>query len=475
MKKCLVTLVIILICQVSFAQEFNFHLSEVILLAKDNSLAAQQARSRKKNKYWDYRTFTPRFKPKISLTTTLPEYSRTKAYDIQNDTLSSTVTQNINTFSKLNIYQEIPQTGGSIYMSTSLNRYQLIESAPSFAGDVFEFGFNQRLFGFNAMKWDQKIIPMKYQEALKKYAEELEYVSYSSTQLFFNLLISQINLDIAGKNYRSNQLIYAQKKDELNEDELLQMEINVMTAQRDYATAKLESEKAMITLNNYLGLPKNDQITLYVPDEIPNFSVPPEEAITQAKRNREKYLAFTRRRLEAERNVKQARADVRPNINLGASVRFYNNAEHVDDMYYAPDAFQKVNLSLTIPIVDWGERKAKLQRAISSQELTESSIKQEELDFTQQVYILAKQIPILRTKVRISKKTEERAERRFQVAKEQYLNSEISVTDWNFAQNSKDVAKRNYLYALKEFWVAYYQLRMLTLYDFERNEKIAAS
>ena len=38
-------------------------------------------------------------------------------------------------------------------------------------------GYRQSLFGYNSLKWDKRIEPVRYQEAKKSYVETLELVS----------------------------------------------------------------------------------------------------------------------------------------------------------------------------------------------------------------------------------------------------------------------------------------------------------
>jgi hypothetical protein len=48
----------------------------------------------------------------------------------------------------------------------------------------------------------------------------------------------------------------------------------------------------------------------------------------------------------------------------------------------------------------------------------------------------------------------------------------LSITDLSIAFQENDQAKRDYVYALREFWGSYYRLRYLSLYDFEQGKKI---
>jgi outer membrane protein TolC len=50
----------------------------------------------------------------------------------------------------------------------------------------------------------------------------------------------------------------------------------------------------------------------------------------------------------------------------------------------------------------------------------------------------------------------------------------ITIDNLYIAQSEKDQALQGFVQALRAYWVAYYQLRKLTLYDFERKEPIRA-
>ncbi len=58
------------------------------------------------------------------------------------------------------------------------------------------------------------------------------------------------------------------------------------------------------------------------------------------------------------------------------------------------------------------------------------------------------------------------AAERYNVAQNRYLTGKVDITNLNIALSEKDTAKRSYLTALRDFWIAYFDLRRLTLYDF---------
>ena len=60
-----------------------------------------------------------------------------------------------------------------------------------------------------------------------------------------------------------------------------------------------------------------------------------------------------------------------------------------------------------------------------------------------------------------------RSSGRFDVAKNRYAIGRIDTGDLYIAQSEKDAALLSYVEALRNFWLAYYRLRRLTLCDFE--------
>ena len=77
---------------------------------------------------------------------------------------------------------------------------------------------------------------------------------------------------------------------------------------------------------------------------------------------------------------------------------------------------------------------------------------------------------MLRLQIDITRKADEVAQERYNVAQNRYLIGKIDITNLNIALNEKDEAKRSYIDALKSFWVAYYELRRITLYDFANRQ-----
>ena len=96
-----------------------------------------------------------------------------------------------------------------MFLETSAQRMDLFsEHKYSWQTSPIMIGYRQSLFGYNSLKWDKRIEPVRYQEAKKNYVETLELVSANAINKFFALATAQSNYDIASFNYANADTLY---------------------------------------------------------------------------------------------------------------------------------------------------------------------------------------------------------------------------------------------------------------------------
>jgi outer membrane protein TolC len=59
-----------------------------------------------------------------------------------------------------------------------------------------------------------------------------------------------------------------------------------------------------------------------------------------------------------------------------------------------------------------------------------------------------------------------------QITSERFMLGRIDLNSLILSLNRQNSAQRNYLSALREYWVYYYKLRKLTLFDFVKQESL---
>ena len=69
----------------------------------------------------------------------------------------------------------------------------------------------------------------------------------------------------------------------------------------------------------------------------------------------------------------------------------------------------------------------------------------------------------------IAIKSDAIAQNRYEVTKSRYFIGKLGVLDLNVALSEKDQARRSYVEALRRYWWSYYNIRKLTLFDFQYN------
>ncbi|MEP1085491.1 TolC family protein [Algoriphagus sp.] len=463
------------------AQEVpTFTLEELVQQAKANSPAALRAKTIKENSYWQFRQFRADYNPQLRLTGTLPAYNQSFSSITQPDgsIRYQEVNQNLIDVG-LGLQQVIAPTGGIISVNTSTSRFDNFISNPNqpqtqFLGTPINVRLQQPIFAYNPFKWDKKIAPLIFEESKREYVQELENVSALVTELFFNFLTAQVNVEIATKNLKNSEDIYAIEKKRYEvgmtfEDELLQIELQSLQAKQDLAQAKLDLESSSLAVNSYIGLNQSTEIKLLSPTEIPDFDVDVEQALDLAFKNRAEALGFDRRKLQAESEVARAKGQ-RFDATLNASYGTNNTASNWADVYGNPNTQALVNLGISVPILDWGRSKARMAQAMANQQLVDYTVQQEMVNFEQEIFTKVKNFLMIRERLNVTKLADEVAERRYDISLNRYQTGNVDITNLNIAQNEKDSNKRAFYASLRDFWVAYYELRSLTLYDFEKEE-----
>lgn len=218
----------------------------------------------------------------------------------------------------------------------------------------------------------------------------------------------------------------------------------------------------------FTGMSEIGFFDLELPENIPEIVVDEVVALQYAKDNRADFISFERRRLEADRQLAQAKGE-RFQMDLNASFGLNSAGAELKQSYISPNSQQVVNVSLFIPIVNWGRNEARLKTAQANKKLTDYVIAQEEQNFEQEILTLARRLGMLNSQIEISKKSDKVAQKRYEVAQNRYLIGKINITNLNIALTEKDNAKRSYINALRAYWIAYYDLRRLTLYDFSNG------
>ncbi len=455
-------------------------LEESIEIAKKNSPLARAATFSLVSSKWRYKSFRSDLLPSLSLRGDAPNYNKSIFSNIQDDgkVVFSSRTQSEASVD-LSIDQNILPTGGTVSFSSGITRLGVFagENTYLWQSTPLVATLRQPLFQFNSLKWRNKIEPLRYQIAKKQYVEDMEDLAFNTTQSFFDFLLAKINVEVAEFNVTVNDSIYnisegRYQVGNIAENDLLQSELALRNAETSLTTARLNFQRAEENFKALLGIPDDIPVEVVIPDEAPELDIDVDKALDLARENNSTSLEYELSEIQANQAYARARKEAGFSATLQASYGLNQTSQDFNNLYDDPQNRQFISLGFQIPIFNWGKNKAEIQAARNQQAATANTIAYQKLQFDLNVRSTVREFSQLQNQVELAEKSDEIADRRYEVAKNRYLIGKIDVTNLFIAQNEKDSARRSYIQSLRNYWTGYYNLRRLTLYDFEQNRAI---
>ncbi|NQU52564.1 MAG: TolC family protein [Bacteroidetes bacterium] len=485
MKKTIIILLIGFLSTIkpSFAQndslKYVLNLGEVIDMAVMQSTAIRYVQNQNVNYYWRYRNFKTRFRPQLVLSGDLPNYSKTTSPITQPDgSIEFKQVSNLAVSTNLSVSQYVPQLGTHFYAGTSAYGIRNLKNDEnSFSGRPFSIGFTQPLFAYNWMKWYRKTEPMVYDEAQKRFVEDIEEIALTTTYHFFNYLSYQTNYNLAEsslKNSQDNMRISETKKrlGQISDNDHSRIELSVLNAQKALNQARMNLKNADFALKKYIGLEQGREIELIIPLNIRLFEINPQLALAKAKENRKETSYYQRRLINADRDLAAAKSSTGLSATLRGSFGLSNSADDFLGIYEQPEKDRTLRISVSVPILDWGRSASTVKLAESQRDLTIFDVNKDIEDFDRGVIVQVEQFGLLKDQLKTANEADRVAGNGYLIALKKFQNGELSITDLNIALQEREKAKRDYISSIRSYWVAYFSLRELTLYDFELGHNI---
>ncbi len=455
-------------------------LDETIKLAQSDAPNVLIAQTQLSNNYWIFRSFEADYKPQVSFNATLPSLNRTiNQVTLPSGSVSFIPQSFMRNSADVSITQRVSRTGGTVFASTGLERLDIFgtNKESSYLSNPITVGFSQPIFGFNSFKWDKKIAPLEFDLAKRNYSENMEAVATDAARLFFGVYIAQISVKAAEQDLANADTLYqiAQGRfsvGKIAETDLLQVEISQMGADAALSRATLDLQQSTENLRNFLGIKNAVDFNLIPPIEIPDFGIDVDKALEYALKNRSEILDFERRKLVAEQNVDRAVGENGVDIRVSGRVGLSQTDLTLAGAYASPLDQEQLTLSLSVPIMDWGKAESERQIAESNLKVVQMQVEQDRINFEQNIRLRVQQFDLLRTQAKLAERTYEVSQKNFDITKKRYLIGKIGVTELNIAIAEQEKRRQNYMNALRAFWLAHYEMRALTLYDFMKSEEL---
>ena len=170
--------------------------------------------------------------------------------------------------------------------------------------------------------------------------------------------------------------------------------------------------------------------------------------------------------LEAEQNVDKTKKESRFNASVNASIGFNQVAENFGDVYHKPMQQDLVAVSVSIPLLDWGVRKGKYNMARNNLNVVKISARQDEISIEEEVIMTVSDFNIQQQLIASAEEALDLAILAYNETRQRFIIGKADINSLTLSLNRQQEAQRNYISALQNYWLNYYKIRRLTLFDF---------
>ncbi len=471
---------IVLSIKINAQEDKVLTLSQALQIAEQQSPSLLQSRLSLKQSEESLNAQNASMKSKFGFFLNPFTYSKTKSFqDYNSKWFSSETKSSSGTFT---ISQPIKWTDGTISLNNNLF-WQ--ESSSDQAGNIKNQRFtnnvyikiDQPLFTYNKTRMELRELELSYENTKLSYAIQLLNIEKSVTQTFYDVYSSQKDLHIAKEEFKNQETNYKIIKNKAEAgliamEELFQAELNFSSSKSTLYNKEIALENAKDNFKQILGMDFDENFIILADVSVNPISVNMKNAIGYAIQQRmelrQKDIALEKAlfQLVKTKSQNEFRGDLSAKIGIiGDDPKFGNIYDNVQDN-------QNISISFNIPVFDWGEKKARIRATEASIESTTLSNEEEKKSIILNVRKVCRNLPNLINQIQIARQNEQNSQRTYELNVEKYKNGTITGMDLQQFQNQLTQKKQALTSALIQYKLELLNLKIQTLWDFEKNKSI---
>jgi outer membrane protein len=418
-------------------------------------------------------------KSRFSLDVSPVNFSRNRRFD--NRVSQWYTNENFETNALFRVEQPILLTDGTLSLTNQFGWQSSYSDASDIESQVFYnnlyLNFNQPLFTYNRQRLELKELELNFENANIGYVMQRLNMERNVTQFFYNVYMTQMNLNIAKEELTNTQKSYEIIKNKVDAglaamEELYQAELNLATSKSSLQDREVAFENAKDQLKLYLGMDLYADFSILADVSANPVPVDLEKAIETGLESR---MELRQREIDIEssqfdlirtKSLNEFRGDL--NLRLGIS----GDNRNLDQIFDAPTNSPSVGVSFNIPLFDWGEKKARIaaqEAAIESQKLNYTDEQNQIIIGIRQAF---RNLQNQLNQIAIAEQSQTNAELTYEINLERYENGDLTGMDLNLYQAQLSERKIAYAQALINYKIELLNLKIQSLFDFENNEPI---
>jgi outer membrane protein TolC len=297
---------------------------------------------------------------------------------------------------------------------------------------------------------------------------------------FFNLAMAQAEYDLAEENIGNTDTLYRIGEERykiaaISQSDLLTLKLDRINATNSYKNADISLKRAMFALTSFLNMDKKTVIRLRLPSYPKTMEIVVDKAIAEARSNNPDLLGYKQNILESQQSVDRAKKEAMFNASFSASVGFNQVAPSLSDVYRDPLRQDIISFSISIPLIDWGVRRGRYNIARNNLNVIEITARQGEIKIEEDVIMTVGDFNIQKDLIASALEALEVSDNAYAKTRQRFMIGKADINSLTLSQQRQQSARRNYILALENYWVSYFKIRKLTLFDFEYNMPISST
>ncbi len=470
----------VFICSMSGFSQMKMTLEDALEYSIDHSPELQEALINLERYKLNLEAQRASLKSRFALTLNPFTYSNSRSFDNRfsewytNESFSSN-----GTFS---ITQPIIWTDATVSLNNKFGWQQNTSTSgtsstnKAFSNDLY-LSINQPLFTYNRTKTDLRSMELNYENALINYALRRLSIESTITSSFYNVYTAKNNLEISEAELKDAQQNFEIIKNKVEadlsaRDELYQAELNVAQAASTVDNRKVSLENAKDNLKQTLGLDIDDDFDVVAEISAKPVKVDMLTAINSALGSRLELRQREISRTELDIQMKQIKETNSLDGSLSLSLGIMGDNEKFQKIYDHPTNNPRVSVSLSVPIFDWGARRARIKAQELATKIFDMQTDEERKSIEIAVRRSCRSLLNLESQMIIAEQSLKNAQLTYDLNSERYRNGELTGMEMNQFQTQLSNQKMSYVSTIINYKLELLNLKIISLYDFENGVPI---
>ncbi len=470
---------------------YTLDLESSIELAKEKSRTMLILRQRMEGASFNLKAATSQFKTHVSLSLTAPQYTETiRQWEDSSGISFYPVRQNL-VNGNLIITQPLP-TDGNLFIRSGVQNLVDYNDNNRSAQVTSSIGFRQPIeafFGYNNLKLGYNQARLAYDLSLKQLKREELNLVYNISQDFFTLISYFERMNIAQLSQNKQREAYEIAKSKyaaglIREVEALQMEVDLSAASNNLDIATVDYLAQVRLFKENLGINLNDSVIVKNALDYLSVNVDVEKAVIMALENRlelkENEIQIELQQMEIKR--RKAAGMINGTIQLNynfigvnkndLSIPLQTSLNNTwQNLMDRPGSFG-VGLTVNIPIIDWGENKAKVHSAQATLRQNQYQMDAEKVSIERDIRTTVDRLQSSLRRLQLLEKNVTVAEKSFEISRQRYANGDIDSQAMALERERLNNAYISRLESYINYKLLLSDIMRKTFFDFEKNKSM---